>query len=307
MVDSASSLPDSSSAVPAAPFTSTKTFGRLCIVVAAVLWSCSGLFVKNLFDDWPEDRRGILLAFWRALFAGLLILPAVRRPRWNWRMLPMGLCFSAMSVLYLQSMTLTTAANAIWLQSTAPFWIFLIGLWLRSEPRQRGDTIPLVAGALGVGLILYHELWLPPTWSWTQSRGVIFGLISGVVYAVIVVTLRSLRSENGAWLVSFNLLTTACIWLPYFHWQGVWPTATQWAVLPFFGFLQMGLPYLLFARGLRSISSQEAACIALLEPVLVPIWVYLLPPHEKPDWWTLAGAGLILVGLILRYGRRSES
>jgi DME family drug/metabolite transporter len=276
-------------------------------VLAAVLWSCSGLFVKNLFDDWPADQRGILLAFWRALFAGLLILPAVRRPHWNWLMLPMGLCFATMSVMYLQSMTFTTAANSIWLQSTAPFWIFLIGLWLKSEPRQRGDMIPLVAGALGVGLILYHELWLQATWSWTESRGVIFGLISGMVYAVIVVTLRKLRSENGAWLVSFNLLITAGILAPYCLWFGVWPTPTQWAILPFFGFLQLGLPYLLFTRGLRLISSQEASCIALLEPVLVPIWVFLLPPHETPDWWTLAGAGLILVGLIARYSRPSET
>lgn len=273
---------------------------------AAILWSCSGLFVKNFFDDWPDGQRGILLAFWRALFAGLLILPAVRQPRWNWLMLPMGLCFTTMSVMYLQSMTLTTAANAIWLQSTAPFWIFLMGLWLRTEPRQRGDMIPLAAGALGVGLILYHELWLPTTWSWTESRGVVFGLISGGVYAVIVMTLRKLRHINGAWLVSFNLLTAACILAPYCLSSGVWPTTKQWAILPFFGFLQMGLPYLLFARGLRLISSQEAACIALLEPVLVPIWVFLLPPHEKPDWWTLAGAGMIMIGLILRYSRRNN-
>jgi DME family drug/metabolite transporter len=303
MIDSASSTPGPSSVVPPAPFTSSKTFGRLCILLAAVLWSCSGLFVKNFFDNWPDSQRGILLAFWRALFGGLLLLPAVRRPRWNWLMLPMALCFAAMSVMYLQSMTLTTAANAIWLQSTAPFWVFLIGLCLRSEPRQRGDMIPLVAGAIGVGLILYHELWLQATWNWTESRGVIYGLISGVVYAGIVVTLRSLRSENGAWLVTVNLLTTAGILSPYCFWLGIWPTATQWAILPIFGLLQLGIPYLLFARGLRLISSQEASGIALLEPVLVPIWVFLLPPHEMTDWWTLAGAGLILVGLILRYSR----
>jgi drug/metabolite transporter (DMT)-like permease len=71
-------------------------------------------------------------------------------------------------------------------------------------------------------------------------------------------------------------------------------------VLAAFGFFQMGLPYLFFARGLRSISSQEATGIGLLEPILLPIWVYLAW-HEMPAEWTLIGGGLILAGLVLRY------
>src|SRR5262245_497211 len=103
--------------------------GRLCVVAAAVLWSSSGLFAKApIFDDWPIESRGVLLAFWRATFAGLLLIPAVRRPKWDRKLIPLCIAFTAMNVTYLSAMTETTAANAIWLQSTAPWWVFLVGV-----------------------------------------------------------------------------------------------------------------------------------------------------------------------------------
>jgi drug/metabolite transporter (DMT)-like permease len=70
--------------------------------------------------------------------------------------------------------------------------------------------------------------------------------------------------------------------------------------LAFFGMFQMGLPYILFARGLRSIPGHEATGIGLLEPILVPLWVFLAW-GDKPAWWTLVGGGLILIGLAVRY------
>src|SRR5688500_8002144 len=118
---------------------------RLAVIAAAVLWSTSGFFAKlPLFDTWPAESRGVQIAFWRALFAAILILPFVRRRSWRWPMLPMSICFGGMSGLYLTAMSLTTAANAIWLQNTAPWWVFLIGIfWLR-EPVRGRDLVPLI-------------------------------------------------------------------------------------------------------------------------------------------------------------------
>ena len=80
----------------------------------------------------------------------------------------------------------------------------------------------------------------------------------------------------------------------------MWPTLPQLAVLAGFGIVQMAVPYLCLLRGLREVGSQEAVVIGLLEPVLLPLWVFLRG-HETPDWWTTAGATLILVGLLWRY------
>jgi DME family drug/metabolite transporter len=78
------------------------------------------------------------------------------------------------------------------------------------------------------------------------------------------------------------------------------PAGVQWLYLAGLGMLQMGLPYVLFARGLKHIPGHEATGIGLVEPLLVPIWVYLAW-GERPAWWTLAGGGFILAGLAVRY------
>ncbi|HPP54802.1 MAG TPA: DMT family transporter, partial [Thermoguttaceae bacterium] len=83
--------------------------------------------------------------------------------------------------------------------------------------------------------------------------------------------------------------------------QGVWPTGTQFLVLAAFGTFQMAIPYRLFTWGLRTVSAQEALLLGLLEPVLMPLWVYLTG-QETPQWWTVVGAGFILAGLVWRYG-----
>jgi drug/metabolite transporter, DME family len=280
---------------------SGKARGRICIVLAALLWSTNGLFVKSaVFDDWPQDVRGTLLAFWRAAFAGMLLLPAVRKPRWDRRLVPMALAFTAMNVTFLQSMTLTTAANAIWLQSTAPLWVFLFSLTLYREVRDSRDLIPLVCGMAGALTILAFELRANSLGS-RAGMGVVLGVLSGIAYAGVVVSIRALREHTGAYLVAVNHLAAAVLLAPYCLYLAQPVSGRQLLVLAAFGFFQMGLPYLLFARGLREVSGQEGAAIALLEPVLVPIWVYLTPGGERPAWWTIAGGALILVGLLVRY------
>ncbi len=266
------------------------------IVAAAVLWSTSGFFAKlPLFEDWPPESRGVQLAFWRALFAGVLILPAVQRRSFRRAMIPMTISFAAMNVLYLTSISLTTAANAIWLQSTAPWWIFLVGVYAMREPINRRDLIPLVCGFAGVALILANELRGEIQW------GVICGLVSAFGYTGVVLCMRKLRTEDSAWLVAVNHLVTAGILLPFVLYYGRWPSGMQLLVLAAFGFFQMALPYLLFGWGLRHITGTEATAIGLLEPTLVPLWAYLAR-REVPQWWTIVGAAIILSGLLLRYG-----
>ena len=78
------------------------------------------------------------------------------------------------------------------------------------------------------------------------------------------------------------------------------PSGIQWVFLAGLGILQMGLPYVLFAHGLKHIAGHEATGIGLIEPLLVPLWVYLAW-GDQPAWWTLAGGALILVGLAIRF------
>ena len=274
--------------------------GRLLVIAAALMWSTSGFFAKApIFDDWPEDSRGVLLAFWRALFAALVLVVMVRRVQWTWKFIPMMIIFAFMNWTYLSGMVYCESTLAIWLQYTAPAWVFLISwVWFREQPTWR-DWLLLVFATIGVAIILQAELF------GASPVGVRYGLASGVCFAGVVVTLRWLKEYDAAWLVFLNHSFTAVVLTPVLLSHGVYPSGSQWVYLACFGMLQIGIPYLLFARAVHSISSHEASGLTLLEPLLVPVWVFLAwshsPEYEPPAWTTIIGGALILSGLAIRY------
>ena len=284
--------------------------GRLLIATAAILWSTSGLFAKApIFDTWPKAFRGELLVFWRALFASFALVWFVRKVSWSWRMLPMVFAFAAMNWFFLTAMVWTEASIAIWLQNTAPVWVFLGSVWWLKEKISFRDWRLLGLAGIGVAIILASQASLG---SW---RGVALGLLAGFSYAVVILSLRQLRAFDAAWLVFLNHFATAVVFLPSLLYHGVYPQGEQWIFLALFGIFQMGIPYVLFARGLQSLAGHEASGIGLIEPILVPVWVFLVwrnyPDYQPPTLLTLLGAAFILAGLASRYmgirGTRSNS
>ena len=279
------------------------TMARLLALAAAILWSTSGLFAKAPdFQGWP----GPLLAFWRAAFACVVLFPLVRKPQWTWRLLPAVATFALMNYTYLTAMAEGSAANAIWLQYTAPAWALIVGVLVFRERAVARDWLLLVCVLAGIAVIVACE----STWGKDRASltAVGYGLAAGVFYAGVVLSLRQLRDLESAWIVALNHLVTAVVLSPFlFDWSGdgptlnqYWPSGKQWLLLAGFGILQMGLPYVLFARSLKSIPAHEASGIGLIEPILVPLWVWLAW-KDAPAWWTVIGGGLILVGLLLRY------
>jgi drug/metabolite transporter (DMT)-like permease len=144
-----------------------------------------------------------------------------------------------------------------------------------------------------------------------QTVQLLLGLGSGVMYAVVVLFLRFLRDQSSAWLVALNLLGTALTlglfvllsdgWSGFVSWVAA-PSGRQVLVLVVFGAMQMALPYWLFARSLRAVSAHEAALITLIEPLLNPVWAYLLTPDkDTPTVWMYAGGSLILAALVWKY------
>jgi DME family drug/metabolite transporter len=296
----------------ARPLAATIGSGRLLVLLAAVLWSTSGFFAKSpALQGWD----GPTLAFWRAVFAVLVLTPMIRRPQFSWAMVPMVASFVVMNWTFLSALTMCEAAAAIWLQQIAPVWVFLGSVVWFGEPAIRKDWLMLGFGMLGVTIILLYELLGAPTGS---VVGVVYGLISGVTYAGVILSIRQLRAFDSFWLIALNhwatlLLLAPFVFIPSLHGSGpVWPAGVQWLLLAGMGIIQMGTPYVLFARGLQRIPGHEAASIGLLEPILVPLWVFLAWHHHSsytpPTWATFLGGGLILTGLFLRFGRvRSRS
>jgi drug/metabolite transporter (DMT)-like permease len=271
--------------------------GPLYLIAAALLWSLSGAFVKGpVLRALPAASAGLTIAFYRALFAALALLPLVRRRRIRWRpaLVPMVVSFAAMNFLFVSAMTLTTAANAILLQYTAPLWMFLASVTLLGEPFERRSLVALGFGMAGVGVILAASLRTP------EALGVVLGLASGLAYAGVAVCLRVLRDEDPTVLVVLNHAASALVLVPWVILYSPLPTPGQWATLAAFGIVQMAIPYVLFAKGLKTVSPQEAGAITLLEPILNPIWVYLVS-HESVGGATFVGGVFIVAGLLSRY------
>ncbi len=268
------------------------THGRWLLVAAAVLWSTTSLFVKV---EALRDIPGPTLAALRALFAAVCLVPFVRVSSVRWRvgLLPMATAFAAMNVLFLTAMTLTTAAAAVFLQYTATPWSFLLGLVILGETWRRGNVVAVGLAMAGIAIIV-------ATTDGQSSLGNLLAVASGLAFAAVIISLRHLRQESPVFLVLVNQAASCLVLLPWLAWHPPSLSLDQWLLLAAFGIVQMSIPYLLFARGLKSVPAQEAALIVLLEPVLTPVWVGLLGWEFAPATTWLGGA-LIVGGLLLRY------
>ena len=280
------------------------TQGRVLIALAAVLWSTSGAFTKVLTRNTvlglnSPQIEPLQIAFYRALFAGLVLLPALRRSDLSFRplMLPMAACFAVMNATFVSALALGTAANAIVLQYTGPMWMYLASVWWLGEPPDRRSFRALFIGILGVGIIVWGGR------EEAQLNIIAIALASGLTYAGVIICLRVLRDASPRWLTVLNHLASALVLLPWVWFQPL-PTAGQLCLLIVYGAGQMALPYVLMARSLKTVSPQEAGTISLLEPLLNPLWAYLIS-GEQPSAYTVAGGTFILGALAWRYWPRN--
>jgi drug/metabolite transporter, DME family len=305
------SEPTPTTATPSVP---SLNQGRLLIALAAVLWSLSGGFSKVLTKDTPfglndPKAAALAIAVFRLIFAGIVFVPALRRQDFSFRpmMIGMVLVFGLMNLFFVPAMVGGTAADAILLQYTAPLWMFLASVvWLR-EKADRRSLIAVIIGTVGIAIILTGTI-LHSGWASGELGVLGLGLGSGITYAGVVLFLRVLRGCSSRWLVVLNHLGGAAVvaigWFflaLFWHVDSTMPgTVAQYVTLALFGAVQMGLPYWLMTRGLRSVSPQEAGTITLLEPILNPVWAYLVA-GEVPLPATFFGGVFILGALAWRY------
>ena len=269
---------------------------RLLLLAAALLFSTGGAAVKAItLTAWQvaSFRSAI------ATVALLLLVPAARRG-WNWRVWIVGLAYAGTLVLFVLSTRLTTAANAIFLQSTAPLYLLLLGPWLLRE-RVRRDDLPLIfAVALGMSLFFVGTE-APVVTAPNPALGNMLAVASSVTWAFTVVGLRWLgrnsrgKSASMATVVAGNIL--AClIALPM-----ALPVSTVGArdivVLLYLGVFQIGLAYVCLTRALREVPAFEASTLLLLEPALNPVWAWLIH-KERPGALAIAGGAIIIAATL---------
>jgi drug/metabolite transporter, DME family len=262
-------------------------------VLAAVLWSLAGLFIKFL------ALPPLTIVFYRSLFASLFFAFFVRKSMVvpKVALLVAILAYTAAISAFVSANKITTAANAIVLQYTAPMFVFVIIRFLFGEKITGTSWLSLGLGMLGIAVIGAGSAGQP------DAAGVMIALLSGLLFSIYMVSLRFLKEFNPGTLTFLNNLVCCLILLPLVGSELSLSLQEGW-IVAVMGIVQLGIPYWLFSKGLEQISVQEASLIVLIEPVLNPLWVALIV-GELPSGTTLFG-GLCIVGsLAFRYLRSS--
>ena len=282
---------------------SSGTTNRLLLLAAAVLFSTGGAAIK------ATDLGAWQVASFRSGIAAVALFCLVKESRrgWAWRLLPPAIAYAATLVLFVQANKLTTAANAIFLQSSAPLYVLVLAPWLLRERVRRSDLLlPLVVAA---GLALFFVGRESPAATAPEpGRGNVLGALSGVTWALTLTGLRwQGRSAGGsaaAVVVAGNVIVCVACLGPALPVEGAgW---SDLLVLLYLGVFQIGLAYVFVTRAMGHVPAFEAATLLLLEPVLNPIWAWLVH-GERVSALALTGGAVILTATLLNTWRQTRA
>ena len=273
---------------------------RVRIALAALLFSTGGAAIKAAdFDAWQiaSFRSGI------AALTLLILVPAARRG-FGWKPALVGVAYAATLVLFVLANRMTTAANTIYLQSTAPLYVLLFAPLLLKEPIRRRD-LPIIGVVLGGLALVLLAGGHPSSTAPDPARGNLFAALSGLSYALLLCGLRWLGKNSNADLgisavVLGNII--ACLAaMPMALPLGSHP-AVAWGIILYLGVFQIAGAYLLVTSALRHVPAIEASLMLLVETAFNPIWAWLLL-GEVPAVLVLLGGGLIVSATILQAWR----
>jgi drug/metabolite transporter (DMT)-like permease len=263
---------------------------RLEIVLAALLFSTGGAAIKATTLSGFEVA-GIRSAI--AAIALVALVPAARRG-YTLRAAGVGLAFAGSLVLFVSANKLTTSAASIFLQSTAPLYVLLLGPWLLRERASRADVVLMVPVAVGLLLVFFNTGAAVRT-APDPFRGNVLALLSGVTWAFAIMGLRWMSEQRGSSPMAAAVLGNvfaALLCLPFLRTLSL-VTPGDWAALAYLGIFQVAGAYFFLTNGVRGLPAIDVALLLLVEPALNPVWAWIVH-GERPTLLALAGGALIL-------------
>ncbi len=259
-----------------------------CLTLTAVLWSLGGVLIKLV--DWHP----MALAGARSIIAAAVIGIAFRKQklsfsRTQWAGAAAYCCCVSLFVI---STKLTTAANAILLQYTAPVYVALMSGWLLGENATRRDWLTIFMVLSGMLFFFVDKV------TTGGMVGNICAVASGVAFALFIIFMRLQKNDSpyGSVLLG-NLLTFA---LSLFFWPGNSLQVSNLLGILLLGVFQLGLAYVLYSYAIRHINALQATLITSIEPILNPVWVFLFL-GEIPGFYSMVGGLVVLATITLRY------
>jgi drug/metabolite transporter (DMT)-like permease len=266
----------------------------LLIFAAALVWSTGGLFIK-----W-STLGAVELSFGRALFAAVTVALFTRREGYGFNRLTAitSILYAALLLCFVIATKLTTAANAIFLQYTAPVYLLVLEPLVYKERFRIADLLTVIACVAGMSLFFLGRL------ETRALTGNLVALCSGLCMALYFLLLRHPHSQriNRASSVIYGNLLLALVTGALMLFAGFSPASlsgTDLFIVVYLGVVQLGLGYTLFTLGIaRGVRSLQAGIIGYIEPVLNPVWVFLFL-GERPSAWAILGGAIIITAVVL--------
>jgi drug/metabolite transporter (DMT)-like permease len=258
------------------------------VAACALLWSTGGLLEKLV--SWnPFALAGI-----RSLIGGVMILAFLRRPRFTWSFAQVSgaVCYAACMILFVAANKLTTAANAIMLQYTAPLYAAAFGWIFLKEKASTVDWVTIVVVLGGMALFFMDKLTLG------GMQGNLLAIVSGIFFAGAMVSFRAQKAGSSMESILLAHGLTFVISIP-FLWGGPGPSMVGWGALAALGVFQIGLSSVLLTYGVKHISALQSLLTSMLEPIFNPVWVFLVI-GEVPGPRALAGGAIIVAAVTAR-------
>jgi drug/metabolite transporter (DMT)-like permease len=259
----------------------------LLLLAAAMLWSLGGVLIKSI------DLNPAAIAGSRSLIALVvmtLAMPGVLR-KVSRRTIPGAIAYSATVFLFVVATKLTTAANAIFLQYTAPIYIAMIGPWFLGERTNWQDWLLVLLALSGVGLFFLDQL------SFQGLSGVVAALASGFAFAWLAVLMRHQKAGSPEAVVLLGNAFTFLMTLPWMF--PILRIEQNGPRLLLLGIVQLTIPYLLYSVAIRHVRALDASIISIIEPILNPVWV-MLATSERPAFWSIVGGIIVLTTSLTR-------
>ena len=262
--------------------------GILAVFLTAILWSSGGLFIKLISLDSME------LSFFRCAIAAVVFALMFRKRilKLNSLALFNSFAYAAVLILFVIATKTTTAANAIFLQSTAPIYVLIFEPLLTKTKWERINTITIVVCFLG--MILFFMGDLTPG----DIKGNIAALLAGVAFAAFFLGMKKNEPQYGESSIFYGNVIVALICIPFITDMNS-ISVQDFAMVSFLGVFQIAFAYALFSYGLKRIIAVEASIISMFEPVLNPIWVFI-GYGEVPSFYAIIGGIIIMSAITVR-------
>jgi drug/metabolite transporter (DMT)-like permease len=266
----------------------THRISILYLLITAILWSTGGLLIQSI------DAHPFAIAGGRSIVAGLLLWAFLRKPHFTFSKTQLaGALFYALTViLFVLANKLTSAANAILLQYTGPIYVAIFSWMFLKEKVTKIDWIAIIAVIIGMCLFFIDEL------SPDGILGNFIAILSGMAFAGLAISLRKQKDESPLESILLGNILTGIIGFAWLY-QSMPLQQDSIIGLLLLGIVQLGIPYILYAKAIQHVTALESILIPVLEPLLNPLWVFLAS-GIIPGTGAFIGGAIVVMAILGR-------